>query len=362
MEHSESAGNKNRNRKNHHQIGSATADDHHGRYGDPHHKSLKDSTSLYATLDDNDDDVENKKYQQRWHQCGQKKQRKVVTAVVCVLSVCIVAIITVARTPTVSDSNTTRGSLSKMQLKEIRSPLSERRTEAVPQAQKKQIKIACVGDSLTRGDIGRDITNGIDDYPTQLQQLLLQKNSSNAAVDVVVGNFGKNGATALRGVPASYDRTKEFRDAKAFQPDIVLLGLGTNDAKFLWSPELRAKHSENIVASFSWLVNEFSKDIHNNHRPKVFLARRPPFIAKDFQKIQQDNVVNFLHPLLDRVVSNATLAATVDLQEATMNNYGDIFINDGLHLNHQGYGLVAEAWINELVRSGVVRRGGSELN
>lgn len=221
------------------------------------------------------------------------------------------------------------------------------------------IKIACVGDSLTRGDIGQNITNGIDDYPTQLQQMLTSLSGGGYGPNIkfVVGNFGKNGATALRSVRASYDRTAEFKEAMQFHPNIVLLGLGTNDAKYLWSPELRAKHTVDVQSSLIWLIEQFYTKIPTI--PKLFLAYRPPYVSKSFQKIQQETIETFLWPILDEVVkSNTTsniLKGNVDLYRITSNNKDEtIFINDGLHLNHKGYGLVAQTWLHELKNSGVL--------
>jgi len=208
------------------------------------------------------------------------------------------------------------------------------------------IKIACIGDSLTRGSIGRGVAFGFDDYPSQLQNQLRERSTGEVKFDV--RNFGVNGAMALHGLLGSYFSTKEFlKEVKEFKPNVVLVGFGTNDVKYLFSPELRDQHSENFVSSFHRLLQEVGA------RAKVFLAHRPPYVAKKNGEISDENISLYVHPLIDQVVEKSSfLTGTVDLQRITKND--ELFTNDGLHLNHKGYSMIAEAWMKALVDSGVV--------
>lgn len=83
------------------------------------------------------------------------------------------------------------------------------------------VRVACVGDSITwgAGVEGRE-TNS---YPAQLQKLLGSRFD--------VRNFGRSGATASRTGDLPYWTTEEFTKATEFQPDVVILKLGTNDTK-----------------------------------------------------------------------------------------------------------------------------------
>lgn len=83
------------------------------------------------------------------------------------------------------------------------------------------VRVACVGDSITFGA-------GIEDrdknsYPAQLGALLGSR--------FEVRNFGRSGATASRTGDLSYWTAEEFTAATGFQPDVVLIKLGTNDTK-----------------------------------------------------------------------------------------------------------------------------------
>mmetsp|Transcript_13838 Transcript_13838/g.28065 ORF Transcript_13838/g.28065 Transcript_13838/m.28065 type:complete len:321 (-) Transcript_13838:164-1126(-) len=92
------------------------------------------------------------------------------------------------------------------------------------------MRIACIGDSLTRGDgshEGRRQHPNRGNYPKRLQQFL-------DASHYTVRNFGHGGATACNASTMPYELTREFRRARAFRPHIVVLMLGTNDAKKHW--------------------------------------------------------------------------------------------------------------------------------
>ena len=73
------------------------------------------------------------------------------------------------------------------------------------------IRIACVGDSITE----------VSGYPSHLQSLL--------GAQYLVENFGVSGATVLLDSWRPYMDQPEFQSAKEFQPDIIVIILGTND-------------------------------------------------------------------------------------------------------------------------------------
>lgn len=83
------------------------------------------------------------------------------------------------------------------------------------------VKVACVGDSITFGA-------GVEDrekncYPAKLGEYL--------GSTYEVRNFGRSGATLQKAGDVPYWTTEEFTAATAFQPDVVLIKLGTNDTK-----------------------------------------------------------------------------------------------------------------------------------
>ena len=84
-----------------------------------------------------------------------------------------------------------------------------------------QVRIACVGDSITWGLF--ILHRKRDCYPAQLQRLL--------GDGVFVGNFGINGHTLQESGNRPYRRSKPYRESSAFDADYVLIMLGTNDSR-----------------------------------------------------------------------------------------------------------------------------------
>ena len=88
-------------------------------------------------------------------------------------------------------------------------------------AKEGQIKVACVGDSIT---YGMAVMNWFENtYPAQLQDLLGE--------DYHVQNYGFSGKTAQENNEESYRATKLCEKSKAYNPDIVILMMGSNDSK-----------------------------------------------------------------------------------------------------------------------------------
>ena len=83
------------------------------------------------------------------------------------------------------------------------------------------VKVACVGNSITFGYTIPEREKY--SYPSQLQLLL--------GPGYEVANFGVPRMTALFSGDYPYVNTDAYRESLEFNPDIVLLKLGTNDSK-----------------------------------------------------------------------------------------------------------------------------------
>jgi acyl-CoA thioesterase I len=83
------------------------------------------------------------------------------------------------------------------------------------------IRVACVGDSITRGTfVWRRKKRS---YPAQLQAMLGEQYR--------VRNFGVNGHAAQQGADRPYRNSEAFVLSGEFKPAIVLVMLGTNDSR-----------------------------------------------------------------------------------------------------------------------------------
>jgi acyl-CoA thioesterase-1 len=82
-------------------------------------------------------------------------------------------------------------------------------------------RIACVGDSITYG-YGL-ASPSQQSYPAVLQTLLGTQHT--------VSNFGTSGCTLLKKGDKPYWNDANFGASDAFKPDVVVVMLGTNDAK-----------------------------------------------------------------------------------------------------------------------------------
>jgi len=102
-------------------------------------------------------------------------------------------------------------------------------------------KIACVGDSITWGFTL--LMPWRQSYPAVLQELLGEAYE--------VRNFGHNDAAARYDADTPYVKKKAYRDSLAWNPDVVLVMLGTNDTKKRnWDPDIFRQDYKRLVKSY----------------------------------------------------------------------------------------------------------------
>ncbi len=126
-------------------------------------------------------------------------------------------------------------------------------------ADKKPIKVACVGNSITYGYTLPDREK--ECYPTQLQQML--------GSDYIVGNFGKSGATLLNKGHRPYTQQEEYRKAIEFAGDIVVIHLGVNDT----DPRNWPHYRDQFIPDYIALINSFRQA---NPDCRILIARLTP--------------------------------------------------------------------------------------
>ncbi|MEN6426837.1 MAG: GDSL-type esterase/lipase family protein [Phycisphaerales bacterium] len=183
-------------------------------------------------------------------------------------------------------------------------------------------RVACVGDSITYGSGIADRMN--DGYPAQLQRILRQ---FDPAWEVL--NFGVSGATLLRRGDKPYINQSAYNDARACNPDIVIIKLGTNDSK----PQ-NWQYKGEFVADYSNLIDAFRV---LPSKPVVWICKPVPAFAVNFT-IRPDVIRDEILPLIDQISQEKT-APVIDLYTALL-NYGSLF-PDAIHPNAEGAGIMA---------------------
>ena len=182
-------------------------------------------------------------------------------------------------------------------------------------------KVACVGDSITWGFT--IVNRGKYSYPAVLQQLLGE--------GFEVRNFGHNDAAARFDADTPYVSKKAYRDSLAWEPDIVLLMLRTNDTKpWNWNPGIFREDYLRLVESYLALPSH----------PRVVLVAP----IRIFKLIP----VTILNPdVLEEGVRPAIrdIAAQLHLQFIDLYDLFDSarLCRDGVHPQRDGARLLAEA-------------------
>lgn len=195
-----------------------------------------------------------------------------------------------------------------------------------------KIRIACVGDSITQGVGATGWASGdyTYAYPQQLQSIL--------GDDYLVGNFGKGGAYVYNigrdNTTLYYPNTTEYTNSNAFDADIVIIKLGTNDARVMHSEADSAGWKE----CFKELVNHY-KNLESS--PTVYVMSS--ITMKNYDQEKEASLVTHILPQ-QKAVANELGCVFLDSYNDLYDIFssGEGFASDGLHPNNTGYAAMAE--------------------
>ena len=182
------------------------------------------------------------------------------------------------------------------------------------------IRVACVGDSITFGAGVHERAKNC--YPAVLGRLLGE--------GWEVRNFGVNGATLLKKGNKPYWKLKAFQQATQFEPNIVVIKLGTNDSK-----PLNWKHEADFADDLRAMVAHFAA---LPSKPKIWLCLPVP-VYRTRWGINEATVKGKIAPIIQQVAAQRKLP-TIDLHTALSGKPG--LFPDGIHPNAQGAALMAE--------------------
>jgi acyl-CoA thioesterase-1 len=190
-------------------------------------------------------------------------------------------------------------------------------------------RVACVGDSITFGAAIKDRAKNC--YPVQLGRTLGEGWD--------VANFGVNGATLLKKGDKPYWKQRAFGQAHAFEPDVVIIKLGTNDSK----PQ-NWKHKDEYVADYVDLIESFRK---LESKPEVFICYPVPAYPGRWgitDKVMKEEVM----PRLDEVARKSG-CKVIDLYSALSDKKA--MFPDSVHPNAEGASLIAKEVESTILKS-----------
>jgi len=190
-----------------------------------------------------------------------------------------------------------------------------------------QVRIACVGDSITWGAF--ILRRKRDCYPAQLQRLL--------GDSVAVGNFGIIGHTLQESGDFPYRISRPYRESGEFAPDIVLIMLGTNDSKANnWNGP------EAFVEGYRMLVDHY-RELPSS--PRIFVMTLPAVYGHgraNKVKYGMDTVaIDEMCAAIRKLASDEGLGL-IDACAAT-SGHPEAFRFDGVHPGTVGAALIAQA-------------------
>ncbi len=187
-----------------------------------------------------------------------------------------------------------------------------------------EIKVACVGNSITYGLL---VFNWYANaYPKQLTSLL--------GKGYWVKNFGHSARTGMKTGDHPYTDTDTYQESLAFAPDIVVLKLGSNDAKDInWkgAAEFKKQYGQ-LIATYQALAS----------KPKIYLctpakAFKPATKPDDIQNKYIDQVVT-----VDYELAQEKGLKLIDINRLTA-AHPEWFTLDGIHPNAAGATGIAQA-------------------
>lgn len=192
------------------------------------------------------------------------------------------------------------------------------------QASAQKIKVACVGNSITYG-YGLSNPSG-ESYPGQIQELL-------GTGEWEVANFGASGRTMLKAGGYSYWDDQLYTNALASNPDIVIIGLGTNDSKrWLWD----GKGSE-FEADYSAMVQSF-QDLAT--KPDIWIFLLIPGEKQDWD-IYNSYIKDKVNPKIKKIALQKGLGL-IDLYAVLSERNPEWYLEDKVHPSVTGAGLIAQ--------------------
>ena len=196
-----------------------------------------------------------------------------------------------------------------------------------------QIKVACVGDSITYG-------HGISDwaknnYPAQLQKIL--------GADYHVANFVSSGACVNPNGDQPYISREVYQNSLDYEADVLVFMLGTNDSK----PE-NWTNIDDFMKNYKELLNSYLTGAKIPSKIYVGLCAEAYYTDKndpatgiagfDIQPAITDEIVAEIRAYFEQYETKVEIIDVHSLTEA----HPEWFEKDGIHPDNDGARAIAE--------------------
>lgn len=181
------------------------------------------------------------------------------------------------------------------------------------------LRVACIGDSITFGAFLPD--RDVESYPARLQAL------SNGRLATT--NLGVSGHTLIKAGKLSWWNSPAFDQAVAFQPEAVVIMLGTCDVV---EPDKLAGYESDLHALVDCLSALPSA-------PRIWLATPPPIPTLRQWKLNW-RLNHRVIPAIRRVAQTRQIPV-IDVH-AALRGRADLF-PDNLHPDAEGAAIIARA-------------------
>ncbi len=197
------------------------------------------------------------------------------------------------------------------------------------EAKEGQIKVACIGDSITYGfGIGGWAKNN---YPAQLQEIL--------GDSYHVQNFGHSGRTLSNKGDKPYTESKQYELSLEYDADVVVIMLGSNDSKPQnWNGVI------NFMEEYEYFIEKYKE---KNPDVEIILCTPPKaFFVKD-RKNQEETKFDIRPQIVESIKNEIRTFALingykcVDIYSVT--EYHNEWFSDGVHPSAEGAQAIAKA-------------------
>jgi len=181
-----------------------------------------------------------------------------------------------------------------------------------------QTRVACVGNSITENMV---LPND-DRYPSVLQRLL--------GDEYEVRNYGLSARTLLKKGDHPYWKENKYTEVLNWNPNIVIIKLGTNDGKANnW------KYKSDFEKDYIEFVNSFKNLLS---KPQIFVCYPIPVVEDNFLPLSDTLFTREMIPIIEKVAKK-TKSKIIDLHTPLVGKPN--FVYDKVHPNEKGTKAIA---------------------